>query len=131
MSTPAGFFDILYLGVFITVSPVLDVRFYDMSKYSATLVAEVEHAVCHFQSLLHIFSQHFIIILEGEPIAPSYVVDCMVAEFAAAVAVLAQSIVASSDENSPGMPGGVYERLRSIVLMGYPTVFQYFVQCVD
>lgn len=45
-----------------------------------------------FYSLMHIFSARFIILLEGELVALSYVVDRLLAEFAAAVVVLATAM---------------------------------------
>ena len=133
MSTPTGFFDVLYLGVFITVSPVLDRRFYDMSRSSAALVSEVEHALCHFHSLLHHFSERFMIVVEGETIAYSYIVDRMVAEFAATVAVLARSLSGSNDgEVADGIRSStIVVRLRGIVQGSYPTVYPYFVECLE
>jgi hypothetical protein len=134
MSTPTGFFDVLYLGVFITVSPVLDTRFYAlMSKGRAALVSEVEHALAHFHSLLHDFSERFMIVVEGETIAYSYVLDRMVAEFAAAVAVLARSLVVPYDhELADGIPpSAIVVRLRGIVQGSYPTVYPYFVECLE
>jgi hypothetical protein len=134
MSSPAGFFDILYLGIFITISPVLDKRFYDAtSKRRPTLCAEVDHALCHFQSLLHIFCQRFIIVLEGEPIVHSYVLDRMLAEFAAAVVVLTKSLSASLDDDDDDSiaSGCIVTRLKGLVQGRYPAVFPYFMECVN
>ena len=133
MSTPTGFFDVLYLGVFISVSPILDTRFYDLSKRSTALVSEVEHTLCHFHSLLHHFSEWFMIVVEGETIAYSYIVDRMGAEFAAAVAVLARSLSGpNEDEIAHGIPSSaIVVCLRGIVQACYPMVYPYFVDCPE
>ena len=86
------FFNLLYLGVFVILSPAFNYRFYQIAKPCPSLVKEIAHTVVHFYSLLHLFSQWFFILLEGEVISPSYVVDRMLREFAAASVVLAKSI---------------------------------------
>ena len=96
MSSPTGFFDILYLGVFIIFSAAFDSRFYSTTKPPPTLVEEL--AYDQFHSLLHILSQHFIVVLEREPVAHSYVVDRMLGEFAAAVVVSAKALCGPMDD---------------------------------
>jgi hypothetical protein len=49
------------------------------------------HAVHHFRSILHRFSLKFFLLLEGEPVAPSYVVNRMLVEFAAATVVFSRA----------------------------------------
>jgi hypothetical protein len=132
VSSPAGFFDVLYLGIFITVSPVLDKRFYEVSKHRPILIAEVEHALCHFHSLLHIFCQRFIIVLDGEPIAHTYVLDRMLAEFAAAVVVFTKSLSDSRDDDDDAIKSClIVRRLEGLIQSCYPTVLPYFLECVD
>ena len=92
MSSLTGFFDILYLGVFIIFSAAFNSRFYSTTKPPPTLVEELAYTEHQFHSLLHIFSQRFIVVLKGEPVAHSYVVDWMLGEFAAAVVVFAKAL---------------------------------------
>lgn len=132
MSSPTGFFDILYLGVFIILSAALDGRFYATAKPPPTLVEELAYAERHFNFLLHIFSQRFVIVLEGEPIAHSYVVDRMLGEFAAAVVVFAKAISGPQDDGEVGITSSwVAERIEAILQGSYPNVFPYFLQCLD
>jgi hypothetical protein len=127
MSSPTGFFDILYLGVFIIFSAVFDSRFYSTTKPPPTLVEELAYAEHQFHSLLHIFSQRFIVVLEGEPVAHSYVVDRMLGEFAAAVVVFAKALCGPMDDRL----SLVVERIEGIVQGSYPMVFPYYLQCLD
>lgn len=132
MSSPTGFFDILYLGIFIILSPALDGRFYMTTKPPTTLVDEVANAVWHFHFLLHIFNQRFIIVLAGEPIAHSYVVDRMLAEFAAAVVVFAKALSRLLVDGDDGITSpAVAEHIELILQDSYPTVYPYFSQCLD
>jgi hypothetical protein len=91
VSSETGFFDVLYLRIFVTLSSAYDGRFYFGLKPPG-LVAEIVHAICHFRWLLHKFSLRFILLLEGEPVAHSYIVDRMIAEFAAATIVFARAV---------------------------------------
>jgi hypothetical protein len=45
VSSPTELFDILYLGVFIILSPAFDRRFYHTAKPLPTLIEEVAYAV--------------------------------------------------------------------------------------
>jgi hypothetical protein len=69
------FFDFLYLGIFILLSPAFDRRFYHTKNAPANVVAEVTHAIQHFYNLFHIFSSRFAIDLEGEVVVLSYVIN--------------------------------------------------------
>lgn len=91
MSSEEEFFDILYLGIFVILSPAFDSRFYLSIKPPTTLIDEIAYAVRHFHSLLHVFSLRFLIILDGEAVSHFYVVDRMLAEFAAAAVVFAKA----------------------------------------
>jgi len=86
-----------------------------------------------FHSLLNVFSQRYVIVLEGEPIAHSYVVDRMLGEFAAAVVVFAMDISGSLDEEDeePIPYASVAENIVNLLEYSYPSVFPYFLQCVD
>lgn len=127
MSSPTGFFDILYLGVFIIFSAAFDNRFYSTTKPPPTLVDELTYAERQFHSLLHIFSQRFILVLEGEPVAHSYVVDRMLGEFAAAVVVLTKALCGPMDDRL----SLVVERIEGIIQGSYPMVLSYYLQCLD
>lgn len=136
MSSQEGFFDIVYLGIFIILSPAFDPRFYLGGKPPPTLVEEVAHAVQHFHSLLHVFSDRYIILLEGDPVNPNYLVDRMLAEFAAASMVFAKAILEAKDE----MEGEVEHRINSskfagrieVVIRGsYPNAHPYYSRCLN
>lgn len=132
MSSPTGFFDVLYLGIFIILSPALDGRFYGTSKPPTTLVDEVSNAVWHFHFLLHVFNERFIIVLEEEPIAHSYVVDRMLAEFAAAVIVFTKALCRLPEDGEDGISSPVVtERIEHILQDSHPNLYPYFSQCLD
>lgn len=132
-----GFFDILYLGVFIILSPALDERFYRTAKPPPTLVEEVTYALRHFHSLLHIFSDRFLIVLEGEPISHAYVVDRMLGEFAAAAVVFSKAIPGLDDCNGDGngedeiTSSCFMEHINSILHQSYPMAFPYYSRCLE
>ena len=92
MCLEVEFFDILYLGIFAILSPALDPHFYHgLKQPPATLLAEIDCAVAHFHVLLLKFSWNYIIVLEGEPVVYTYVVNRMLAEFAAATVVFSKA----------------------------------------
>jgi hypothetical protein len=98
---------------------------------------EAASAISHFQSVIHIFGQRFIVVLEGESMSISYVVERMLGEFAAASVVLAKSIYNSEgydsddeDENRISMTAFV-KHIESILQKVYPEVFPYYVRCLD
>ena len=88
---PLNFFDMVYLRIFVILSPAFDSCFYQ-TKPPTNIVEEAAFARKHFRSLLHIFSKRFFIHLEGDILPSAYVVDWMLAEFAAASVVFINSI---------------------------------------
>lgn len=86
------FFDFLYLGIFLLLSPAFDNRFYVTTNQPVDVAREVAHAVQHFYHLFHVFSSRFVIVMEGEVVTLSYVVDRMLAEFAAAAVNFSRAI---------------------------------------
>lgn len=138
LSSVLEFFDVLYLGVFVTLSPAFDDH--SQLKSPPTLVKEAAFARGHFKSLLHFFSNRFIILLEGEPVAHSYVVDRILGEFAAAAVVFAKAIRDSSDEGeddgNDGTEGNLrcsrfVEDMEGILQGSHPRVFPYYSRCLD
>ena len=92
MSTEEGFLDVLYLGIFVILSSAFDSRFYASSKPPPVILDEIKCATSHFRALFHFFSSRFIILLEDELFAPSYVFDRMLGEFAAAAVVFSKGV---------------------------------------
>jgi hypothetical protein len=82
--------DLVCLGVFVILSPAFDRRFY--FNPSQHLLDEVAYAIHQFQCLLHVFSLRYVTVLEGEAVAACYILDRILAEFAAASVVLAKSV---------------------------------------
>lgn len=133
MSSVAEFFDILYLGIFVILSTAFDRRFYDSINTPQTLLEEVAYAIGHFYSLLHIFSLRFIILLDGEAVAHSYVVDRMLVEFAAAAVVFAKEVPDAEDDEAKDVVtfSTFAGRIEGILQESYPTVFSYYSHCLD
>jgi hypothetical protein len=131
MSSEVEFFDILYLGIFATLSSVFDLRFYCGSKTPPSLVAEIHHAVLHFRSLLHRFSLRFILLLDGEPVSHKYLVDRMVAEFSAASVVFSRSADVS-EELKLGVPTEMIQgHIEGILRDSHKKAFPYYTRCLD
>jgi hypothetical protein len=133
-SSEVEFFDFLYLGVFVVLSTAYDDRFYNGRKPPPRLLKEAAFAIWHFNSLLLRFSQRFIIVLEGQAVSISYVVDRMLGEFAAASVVLAKGIYGSDgdDEVEDGIPrSALAGQIESILQKSHPEVFPYYSRCVD
>jgi hypothetical protein len=132
------FFDFLYLGIFILLSPAFDRRFYDTKNPPANLVAEVAHAIQHFYNLFHIFSSRFVIDLEGEVVILSYVVDRMLAEFAAAAVNFSRAIQESYDdegnseeEDEDGVPTSLFKAsIQQILKESHSQIFPYYSSCL-
>ena len=138
LSSEVEFFDVLYLGIFIILSPAFDGRFYYVPKPPSSVVKELTYALRHFHSILHIFSQRFVIALEGEVVSYSYLVERMLGEFAAASVVLAKAVFEPD--------GAVYEpdgtdikdgitlsqfrgQIDDILRNSYADVFPYYSRC--
>jgi hypothetical protein len=137
LSSNVEFFDVLYLGIFIILSPAFDTRFYYGVKPPTPHLNETAKAVCHFHSLLHIFSQRFIIVLEGEVMSHLYVVDRMLGEFAAASVGLAMATeelhgIEEEVEDDDRIPSSTFrEHIEDILLEHHPEVIQYYSRCLD
>lgn len=140
MSSPIGFFDVIYLAVFIILSPAFDFRFYQSPKPLA-LVEEVAYALQHFYSFLHRFSHQYIILLEGEAVAASYLLHRMLGEFSAASVVFSQAIFESQqegDENSDDDDGddnhnehaNFVRRIEGVLGQSHPQVIPYYSHCL-
>jgi hypothetical protein len=123
----------LYLGIFVILSPAFDPRFYDEDTVPPALVAELVHAVENFLSLLNIFSAQFVILLDGDPIAHSYVFERLLAEFAAACVVFGEAIGDSYDEEEwrHSLKDNFKPIIEDIVREEYPDVFPYYARCLD
>jgi hypothetical protein len=129
------FLDVLYLGVFVILSPAFDRRFYDRKNLPPRLAEELVHATAHFFCILHKFSKCFIILLEGEAVAHTYVLDRMLAEFAAASVNLSMAVEESADEagrwdgkiSAPAFVGSIEEILRE----SCPRAFHYYSRCLS
>jgi hypothetical protein len=130
MSSEVEFFDILYLGIFAILSPAFDKHFYS-KKPPATLVEEAAYARRHFHSLLHIFSLRFIILLEGDAVAHSYIVDRMLAEFAAAATLLAKGASECEDDGDAIAFPLIAGSIKDILQGSYPHIFPYYSRCLD
>ena len=68
LSSEVEFFDVLHLGIFVILSPAFDDQFYSAGEPPSNLSDEIAYAVIQFHRLLHIFSLHFVILLEGMPV---------------------------------------------------------------
>ena len=126
MCLEVEFFDILYLGIFAILSPALDPRFYHGLKLLATLLAEIDCAIAHFHALLLNFSWNYIVILEVEPVVYTYVVNRMLAEFAAATIVFSKAVEEADPEDAKcGMASSIVAgHIEDILQSSYPTVLQ-------
>ena len=137
LSSEEGFLDIIYLGIFAILSPAFDIRFYQGQKTPSNLLEEATHAVCHFHSLLHVFSQRFFVLLEGEVVSRSYIVDRMLGEFAAAAVVFSKAMgdlqgSDDDDERDRRIATSAFVGLvEGILQESYPNVFPYYSRCLD
>jgi len=135
LSSEVEFFDFLYLGIFIILSPAFDNRFYLNKNPPANVVAEVGHSRRHFYHLFHVFSDRFIIDLDGEVVALSYVVDRMLAEFAAAAVNFSRAIQEDKgddeDEDKDGNPASMFiARIQGLLKESNSDIFPYYSSCL-
>ena len=137
MASEEEFLDILYLGIFVTLSPAFDGRFYLDSNPPTAISEEIAYAVGHFHSLLLTFSLRFIILLDGEPVEHTYVVDRMMAEFSAAsvgfalVAFEQQSINAGNFKGPDDITGPAFAaRVEELLKESFPNAFDYYSRCL-
>ena len=136
LSSEVDFFDVMYLGIFIIFSPAFNPCFYNGLTPSPTNVKEAAYAVCHFCSLLNIFSQWFAIVLEGEVMSHSYVVDRMMGEFSAASVALAKGIdeavgIEDLEADDRATSTTVREHIEEILWNSYSEVIPYYRHCLD
>jgi hypothetical protein len=130
------FFDLLYLGIFVILSSAFDVRFYSGQKPSMYLVKEIFHAVDEFYNVLGFFSEEFIVVVGGEPVNHLYVLDRMLAEFAAASVLLAKGIDGlnpkeSSDESEHRIVNSTFfAHIEGILQKSHPEVVPYYSRCL-
>lgn len=131
MSSEEGFFDVIHLGVFAILSPAFDIRFYGSNKPPPTLIEEVAYAVKHFHSILRVFTERFHLVVEGLSVSHLYVVDRMLAEFAAAAVVFSKALP-GADEMGEGLDISSFpERIEGIIQDSHPQVFDYFSRCLN
>lgn len=136
MSSKVDFFDVLYLGIFIVFSHAFDPRFYNGLTPSPAHLKEAAYAVCHFYSLLRVFSRRYAIVLEGEVVSHLYVVDRMMGEFAAASVVLARGIeeevgIEELEAENRATSAAVRESIEVILLQSHPEVIPYYTRSLD
>ena len=132
ISSEVGFFDVVYLGVFIILSTAFDANFYHGQKPPAGLVGEIACAIAHFHSLIYAFSQRFIILLAGEPVKCRYVIDRLLAECAAATVVLAKAVEElTEDKDSHINASELTANLEGTLQSSYPRVFSYYSRCME
>ena len=130
MSSVDEFLDFLLLGIFIILSPAFDNRFY--SKPASTLSKEASNAVAHFYSLLNTFSLRFIVLLDGESIAHSYIFHRLLAEFAAASVVFSKGLHVARGGEGDGITFFNFMRqVEGILEAAYPSIFDYYSQCYN
>jgi hypothetical protein len=122
----------LYLGIFVILSQAFDLRFYPGRATLPALLDEMDHAIDNFQSLLHIFSARFIILLEGQPLAHSYIFDRLLAEFAAAAVTFAKAMDQPNDECFDNeFIHHFAETVEGILHECHPGVFPYYLRCLN
>jgi hypothetical protein len=129
LSSQDGFLDFVYLGIFVILSPAFDRRFY--SKPPPALVDELEYAICSFFGLLRVFSLRFVIFLGGTAVAASYVVDRILAEFAAAAVVFGRDVEGSFGEGNDGGTLGIsfarfHKNIKGILEDSNPDLLPFF-----
>ena len=119
------------------LSPAFDGRFYD-DKPPTNLIDEAACAVDHFHAILHVFSERFFILLDGNPVAHSYVFNRMLGEFTAAIVGFANAYHKVHPEglnDGSGEYAVTYQvfrgRVEGILLESHPNVFPYYSRCVD
>jgi hypothetical protein len=132
MSSEEGFLDIIYLGIFVILSPAFDPRFYLETKPPPALMEEIANAIRHFHSLLQVFSLRFFVILDGEAVSHSYVVDRMLAEFAAAAVVFSRDALDDGDEVDDWISFSMFkEYIEGILRASHSNICHYYTRCVD
>lgn len=125
-----GFFDILHLGVFLILSPAFDKHFYQSSNPPPRLIDELDYALHHFLSILHQVFSRFHILLDGVGVSAKYVLDQMLAKFAAAAVFLGKNI--SGDHMGGDIDCFVFtEHLERILQESHPEIFGYYSRCLD
>lgn len=119
------------------LSPAFDRRFYLGTKPPPAILDEVAFAVAHFHALLLLFSSRFIILLEGEVVTHSYIVDRMLGEFAAAAVVFSKGVKESNglgniDQEVDDMisMSKFADRIHGILQESHPNVLSYYLRCL-
>lgn len=124
-----GFLDVVYLGIFVILSPAFDRRFY--SKPPPALLNELAYAIRSFHSLMRVFALRSVVLLQGTAVAASYVVDRILAEFAAAAVVFGKGVEVPFGEGNEGSDAGItfprfLEAVTGIVEEWSPDLLAFF-----
>lgn len=119
----------VYLGIFVILSPAFDRRFY--SKPPPALLNELAYAIRSFHSLMRVFAVRFVVFLRGTAVAASYVVDRILAEFAAAAVVFGRGVEVPFGEGNEGSDAGIrfprfLEAITGIVEEWSPDLLGFF-----
>lgn len=140
MSSQDGFFDVLFLGVFIILAPALDPRIFE-DDMPPNLLKEIALAESSFQSLLHLFTKRYFIMLDGEVISYKYIFHRLLAELAAATVTFAKQVynfamreaarepsTANDDdlEEEKRKYSFLKDQISSIIKQSYPEVLDYY-----
>ena len=134
MCLEVEFFDIFIPWHIAILSPALDPCFcHGLKQPPATLLAEIDCAVAHFHALLLKFSWNYIVVLEGEPVVYTYVVNRMLAGFAAATIVFSKAAAEANPEGAKhGMASSIVVwRVEDILQSSYPAALHYYSRCVE
>jgi len=136
ISSGVGFLDMAYLGLFAILSPAFDFRSYNGLKLPSSIVRERAHALNHFNSLLLLFSDRYTVLLEGVPVAHSYVVNRLLAEFAAATVVFAKAVDKAQGMGADPIgnlltPAALITSIEGAIQESCPRILPYYVRCID
>jgi len=115
------------------LSPAFDARFYG-GKPPPQVVDEASCAKAHFFNILHTFNERFFILLGGDVICHSYVVDRMLGEFAAAAVGFAKAIhnTQGDQHEDDEITASIFtEHVEDILASSHLKIFPYYSRCLD
>jgi hypothetical protein len=141
LSSVDELFDVIFLGIFVNLSPAFDRRFYG-GKIPDSVADEASYAISCFVSIQDVFMNQYFILLDGPeeavPVLFTYVYDRMFAEFAAAAVVFSKACRENQPEDyndGNGEYGVTYTEFREdierLIQLTNPDALPYYSRCVD
>lgn len=113
------------------MSPALNRLHYTPDRLSSEEIQEQQAARLRYRLLMKWFSSHFAVLMDNVWVHPSYIVNCSLAEFAAAVLLYKQDV----EHTAPVIEYCTAKQLKKVIMSrlndDHPAILKYFARKLD